>query len=82
MIDRPFPEGGAFPSPVLKILALGYYDGPTDGLLQCENGLVYRFEILAWDSEAQDVRVFSLAPMPPTAFDRLAELFARREKPR
>jgi hypothetical protein len=38
--------------------------------------------MLAWDSETQDVRVFSLAPMSPAAFDQLTELFARREKPR
>ena len=82
LIDRPFPEGVPFPSPGQKILALGYYDGPTEGLLQCETGRVYRFEILAWDSETQDVRVFGLAPMPPAAFDQLAELFAQREKPR
>jgi hypothetical protein len=82
LLDRPFPEGVSFPSPAQKILALGYYDGPTEGLLQCDSGRVYRFEILAWDSETQDVRVFSLAPIPPAAFDQLAELFARREKPR
>ena len=82
LIERPFPQGVAFPSPVQKVLALGYYDGPTDGLLRCEDGRVYRFEMLAWDSETQDVRVFSLAPTPPAAFDQLAALFARREKPR
>jgi hypothetical protein len=81
LIDQPFLEGVSFPSPARKVLALDYYDGPTEGLLQCEMGRVYCFKILAWDSETQDVRVFSLAPMPPAAFDRLAELFARCEKP-
>lgn len=82
VMDQLFPEGAPFPSPVQRILALGFYDGPTEGVLQCGPGRVYHFEILAWDPETQDVRVFSLAPMPPAACDRLAELFARREKPR
>lgn len=80
--NEPFLEGAPFPSPVHKIVALDYYDGPTCGLLRCEAGRAYRFEILAWDSETQDVRVFSLAPTPPAAFDLLAELCARHEKPR
>jgi hypothetical protein len=82
LIDQPFPEGVTFASPAKKILVLDYYDGPTEGLLQCETGRVFRFEIVAWDSETQDVRVFSLAPMPPSAFDRLAELIAQVEMPR
>jgi hypothetical protein len=82
MMDRAILEGRDFPSPVCRILALGYYDGPTEGLLQCEAGRVYRFELLAWDAETQDVRVFSLAPMPSVAFDLLAERYAHHEKPR
>lgn len=80
--DESFREGAPFPSPVLKILALGYYDGPTNGLLQCEAGRAYCFEMLAWDRESQNLRVFGFAPIPADAFDRLAELCARCEKPR
>ncbi len=63
--DRSFSEGAPFLSPVRRVLALGYYDGPTEGLLQCEAGGVHRFEMLAWDSETQDVR--SLQPRPDPA---------------
>jgi hypothetical protein len=82
LLDQPFSPGAVFASPAQRILALGFYDGPTEGLLQCETGRVYHFKILAWDQESQDVRVFGLAPMPPGAFDRLTELFAQHEEPR
>ena len=46
-------EGRHFPSPVERILALGYYDGPTEGVLRCGTGEVYRFGLLAWEAETQ-----------------------------
>jgi hypothetical protein len=81
-VDRPIYEAASPPPPAQKILALGYYDGPTSGLLKCDDGRAYRFEIVAWEPETQDLRVFTLASIPTTAFERLVELFARREAPR
>src|SRR4051794_28105965 len=75
-------EGRNYPSPVQKILALGYYDGPTEGALLSAPDRVYRFRLLAWDEETQDLRFFALAPLPPPAFERLAGVFARHETPR
>jgi hypothetical protein len=60
-------------SPITQILALGYYDGPTNGLLRCgEDGRVYRFNLLDDDFE-QDIRIFSLAPIDSNAMARLVK---------
>jgi hypothetical protein len=76
-------EGTHYPSPFTKVLALGYYDGPTEGLVQGgEGGPVYRFHMLAWDGETQDLRVFGLAPCPPDSLSRLAAVCERYEPAR
>lgn len=85
-MNVPFPlkcmqEGRHFASPIERVLALGYYDGPTEGVLRCGSGEVYRFELLAWDDETQDLRVFALAPLPPTAWDQLVEVACRSQLP-
>lgn len=49
-------------SPFARLLATGYYDGPTDGIVECgECQTLYAFHKIDWD-EGQDLRVFSLAP--------------------
>ena len=40
-------EGRNYPSPVQKILALGYYDGPTEGVLLSAPDRVYQFLYVA-----------------------------------
>jgi hypothetical protein len=35
-------EGANYLSPVQRILAFGYYDGPTDGVLLCGNAQDFR----------------------------------------
>ncbi|SRR6266508_2754982 len=76
-------EGTDYPSPFTKVLALGYYDGPTEGFVQGgEGGPVYRFHMLAWDSETQDLRVFGLAPCPSDSLARLVALCERYEPAR
>jgi hypothetical protein len=78
-------EGASYLSPVTRVLALGFYDGPTNGLLQCgANGPVYKFDLLdeVWDAEGQDLRVFSLAPVFSTALAQLAEAYANLLTPR
>lgn len=50
-------------SPLNRMLVTGYYDGPTEGFVECrECGQTYAFRKLAWDDE-QDVRIFGLAPL-------------------
>jgi hypothetical protein len=68
-------------SPFSKVLALGFYDGPTSGLLQCETcSAVYYFDMLDWDDD-HEVRVFRLAPLPPNSLEECAAAFARTEAP-
>jgi hypothetical protein len=75
-------EGANYPSPVQKVLAFGYYDGPTEGVLQCADGQTYRFDLLTWDQETQNLRVFGLSPLPRPAWDQLIALCASHETPR
>lgn len=52
--------------PFEKALAVGYYDGPTDGFTVCSQcGRAYSFRKLDWD-ELQDTRVFAFAPLSKT----------------
>jgi hypothetical protein len=74
-------QGQRYPSPVTKVLALGWHDGPTNGVLECEpGGQVFKFDLLdevrQWPWEDQDLRIFSLAPLPPTALRELATAYA------
>lgn len=51
------------PSPFVRLLATGYYDGPTEGLIECGTcKTTYSFNKLDWDDQ-QDVRVFALSPV-------------------
>jgi hypothetical protein len=75
-------EGANYLSPVQKVLAFGYYDGPTEGVLQCANGQTYRFDLLAWEPETQDLRIFCLSPLPSPGWEQLTALCAAHESPR
>ncbi len=79
---RSWREGADYPSPVEKVLALEHYDGPMEGVLQCAGGDVYRFDMLAWDEETQDVRIFGLSPLSRLAWDHLLALCAGHDSPR
>jgi hypothetical protein len=73
-------EGTNYRSPFTKVLALGYYDGPTNGLLQAgDEGPVYKFDVLdeLWNPEDQDLRVFSLAPVPSNSLTELTSLYSQ-----
>lgn len=51
--------------PFRRILASGYYDGPTEGICSCSIcGQGYAFRLLAWDKN-QDVRVFGFSQTAP-----------------
>ena|SRR5215467_3760964 len=73
-------EGKNYRSPFTKVLALGYYDGPTNGLLQSgEAGPVYKFDVVddLWISNGEDVRVFTLAPVPSNSLTELTNLYSQ-----
>ena len=58
--------------PFDRVLATGYYDGPTEGFTQCAVCQTsYSFRILDWDDE-QDWRVLAFAPLKPT-FEEIAK---------
>jgi len=63
------------------MLALGFYDGVTEGVGRNVAGEsdAY-FTMLAWD-EGQDMRVFAVVPLEVGAFDRLFALFSAFEAP-
>lgn len=68
-------------SPFSVVVALGYYDGPTSGVAECAQcKLAYRFDMLDWD-EGQDIRIYSLAPLPPDSWDNLTKLLPDSLRP-
>lgn len=79
---RELPPVTELKSPFSKLIALGYYDGPTSGLVQCDTcSAVYRFEMLDWD-EDEDVRIFSLSPLPAEAFDQIVKVCEQSSSPK
>jgi len=75
-------EGNNYPSPVTRVLALGYYDGPTNGVLQCgDGGPVCKFNLIEGPFSTEDglwdMRVFAVAPLPGSALALLTEGYSR-----
>jgi hypothetical protein len=69
------------PSPFVRVVATGYYDGPTDGLVECGScGTLYEFCKLDWD-EGQDMRIFSLAPVPGRTLSEIEQSASGRVTP-
>jgi hypothetical protein len=61
--------------PLAQMVVLDYYDGPVGGLLKCKVcGSEYHFYLLDWD-EMHAVRIFALAPLPKSSFERIFGLF-------
>jgi len=65
-----------YPSPVVRVIALGFYDGPTEGVLQTTDGAAYRFDLIAEEHnpDGLDDRTFALRPLPEGVFEEVAEL--------
>ena len=58
--------------PFRRVIATGFYDGPTDGFTECSQcGQAYSFRMPDWD-DSQEMRVFAFAPIP-TSLDAIAE---------
>ena len=68
-------------SPFAKMIALGYYDGPTAGIVQCRScATAYKFDLLMWD-EYQDRRIFTLAELPPHALATIVNILSPYTSP-
>ena len=68
-IDR--LDGIEVRSPFNKILALGYYDGVTEGLAQCGVcGTTFSFTMAEWDA-GQDLRAYEFAERIGGALDQV-----------
>jgi hypothetical protein len=64
------------PSPFTRIVALGFYDGPTSGVVECLTcGSAYKFDMLDWD-DTHEVRIFRLALLPPGALAECVQALA------
>ena len=60
-------------SPFTRLIATGYYDGPTEGLIECGTcRTTYSFHKLDWDDQ-QDVRVFSISPIMGRGLEELIQ---------
>ena len=58
-------------SPFRRLIATGYYDGPTEGFVECGTcGTVFAFRTLDWDG-GQDVRIFALRELSAATMDSL-----------
>ena len=68
------------------VIALDWYDGPTEGILQLgDNGSVFRFHLLETRNgspENDDVTVYGLYPMPSEWIGRLVELLTPTHTPK
>jgi hypothetical protein len=70
--------------PFHRTIALGYYDGPTNGVIECANcSGEFRFDLLdvIWNAPLDVPRIFSLAPLPEDSLDRLAAVCPQHEWP-
>jgi len=82
-------EGTNCPSPITRVIAFDYYDGPREGVLQLgEGGEVYRFSLFdvirpaPAHPEEEDIWLFALSRLPPQTWDRLIDLLAPYLQPR
>lgn len=77
---------GNGPSPITRFIALGNYDGATDGVLQFgDHGPVYHFALPPDVDEAEAVtapdRPFDLRPLPVEALDELTAILSPYSSP-
>jgi hypothetical protein len=68
-------------APFSKVIAAGYYDGPTEGFLNHRDwSQACVFQMVDWDRET-DVRVYEIARVEDLAFDDVVELLFRERRP-
>jgi hypothetical protein len=75
-------EGSSYPSPFTHLVALGWYDGPTNGLLRAGDA-VWKFDMLdeIHNPNGLDLRIFTLACMPYSAWDQLLSALSKYHTP-
>jgi hypothetical protein len=79
---RQLPRSPRGSSPFDRAIVLGWYDGPTEGLVRCGAcHRVYRFKMLDWVDEDRGIRVYSLAPLPSDSMDLLVEALSPYRTP-
>jgi hypothetical protein len=62
--------------PVGSVIALGFYDGATDGLLKCELcSVAFKFSLIVSD-EDDEVRVFRLQRIAAGSFERIVDFIS------
>ncbi len=67
-----------------RVIALGYYDGPTSGILQCGVCLAeYMFDMIDWNQteDGEDTRIFVLCPLPKGSFGEIVKFFPKGKCP-
>jgi len=83
---RDFHEGLKYPSPAEKIIALGWYDGPTVGILQCRDGMVFKFHsrgtVLDWGEEGEDLQLYDFFPLPANSLEHVVSVLSPSQSPR
>lgn len=58
-----------------RMIVFDWYDGPTSGILVCDNcETAYLFLMLDWDNQ-HEIRLFSLAPLPEGSLDEVIGFF-------
>jgi hypothetical protein len=74
-------QGPNRPATPPRIIVLGFYDGPTEGVIQFgDRGPVFQFTMPDEDRQLasqSDQREYAFQPLPPDALDRLAVTLAR-----
>ncbi len=70
------------PSPFDRAIVLGWYDGPSDGLIRCGAcKRIFRFELLDSVDEDREIQIYSLAQLPADSMDRLVNALSPFMKP-
>lgn len=79
-----FVPGLNDPSPVSRVIAFGYYDGATDGVLLLGDGIGYRFDLAGetHNPDRCDERRYTLRPLPAGSFEELAAVVGEHIEPR
>jgi hypothetical protein len=58
-----------------QVIALGYFDGPTEGVVKLSDGQIFRFSPLAEDVN-REIRAFALATLSQQQFDDIVRLLS------
>lgn len=78
-----FISGRNHPSPVERVIAFGYYDGATDGVMDL-GGTEYRFDLSdeTHNPDGCDERRYDLRPLPPGSFQQVVAIVGEHLEPR